>query len=403
VRQAPLDAALESIRDEVLDLSHRVHATPELAFQEISASRWTRELLEQHRFAISAPLAGLETAFSARWVGSAPGPVVAFLGEYDALPEIGHGCGHNLMCSSSAAAAIAVSRLLGRDFRGEVRFVGTPAEEAGNGKVALIEAGVFDDVDAALQFHPNNRTSTEIRCMAVTEVAVDFHGRPAHPVANPWLGCNALDALVTFYNSIAQWRQHLRPGQAVHGIITDGGKAPNVIPDETSGRFYLRSQADEELDDMRLRFRAIAEAAAAAAGCTVTFRGAPSNRTRTMLNNPTLLDLWRKHLTEVGWEDGPVPPSLGSTDMTNVSYVVPTIHPYLAVAPPDVALHTREFSQHAVGPRADRALMIAARLLAGVALNLFAEPRLVEQARSELRAMRATPAEDEQRQGDHGE
>src|SRR5262249_53523768 len=152
-----------------------------------------------------------------------------------------------------------------------------------------------------------------------------------------------------------------------------------------------------------LRFRAITEAAAAAAGCTVTFRGSPSNRTRTMLNNPTLLDLWRKHLAEVGWEDGPVPPSLGSTDMTNVSHGVPTIHPHLAVPPPDGALPTGEFRQHAVGPQADRALMVAARLLAGVALNLFAEPRLVEQARWELRAMRATPVEGEQRQGVHGE
>jgi amidohydrolase len=344
-------------------------------------------LAERHGFQLTCGLAGLDTAFEARWRGARPGPVVAFLAEYDALPEIGHGCGHNLMCSSSAGAAIAVSQALGRDFAGEVRLIGTPAEEAGNGKVTLIQAGVFADIDAALQFHPNNRTSTEIQCMAVIEIGVDFHGAPAHPVADPWRGRNALDALVTFYTSLSQWRQHLWPGQSVHGIITNGGAAPNIVPAETAGLFYLRALDDAQLDEMIQRFHVIAEAAAASTGCSVSFREDLANRTRTMRNNPTLLGLCRKHLGAVGWEDGPVPPPLGSTDMTNVSHVVPTIHPYLASAPAGVPLHSREFTEHAGSPMGELALLTAARVLAGVALDLFNAPALVQTAWAELRAM----------------
>jgi amidohydrolase len=379
-----IDPSLEA---EMLELSQRVHAAPELAFHEHQASAWTAEMAERHGFVVTRGLAGLPTAFEARWRGTTRGPVVAFLAEYDALPEIGHGCGHNLMCSSSAGAAIAVSQALGRDFAGEVRLIGTPAEEAGNGKIALIQAGVFADVDAALQFHPNSRTSTEIQCMAVIEIGVDFHGAPAHPVADPWRGRNALDAIVTFYNSLSQWRQHLRPGQSVHGIITNGGAAPNIVPAETSGLFYLRTLDDAQLDEMIRRFHVIAEAAAASTGCSVSFREDLANRTRTMRNNPTLLGLCRKHLGAVGWEDGPVPPPLGSTDMTNVSHVVPTIHPYLASAPAGVPLHSLEFTQHAGGEAGELALLTAARVLAGVALDLFNAPALVQTAWAELRAM----------------
>ncbi|HEX9609895.1 MAG TPA: M20/M25/M40 family metallo-hydrolase, partial [Candidatus Limnocylindria bacterium] len=163
-----LQPAVDAILPEALDLSHRVHAAPEIAFEERQASRWTSELLARHGFEVTAPAGGLETAFVARWPGTHPGPVIAFAGEYDALPEVGHGCGHNLMCSSSAGAAVVAAQILGRDFGGEVRFIGTPAEEAGNGKVRLLAAGVFDDVDVCLQIHPSDRTNSEIACLAIT-------------------------------------------------------------------------------------------------------------------------------------------------------------------------------------------------------------------------------------------
>lgn len=381
-----LSAAVEAIGAEALELSHRVHANPEIAFEERQAAAWTAELLERHGFEVEEPVGGLETAFVARWRGERPGPVIAFPGEYDALPEVGHGCGHNLMCSSSAGAAIAAARVLGRDFGGEIRFIGTPAEEAGNGKVVLIEQGIFDDVDVALQIHPNDNTSAETRTLAITELGVTFHGVLAHASADPWNGRNALDAIVLLYTAVSQWRQHLKSGERVHGIITRGGAAPNVVPDETAGRFYVRSPIDADLDAMIERFRAMAEGAAQATGCRVEVAESPTNRCSTMINNPTLLAVWRRHLADAGWEDGPVDPNLGSTDMANVSHEVPTIHPYLACAPRGTRGHSREFAAYAGGPQGDEMLLVAIRVLAGTALELIREPRLVEQAWEELRA-----------------
>lgn len=379
-----LAGAVEQILPEALELSHRVHSHPEIAFEERRASAWTGELLEAHGFEVERSVGGLETALLARWRGTSPGPVIALAGEYDALPEVGHGCGHNLMCSSSAGAAIAAARVLGAEFGGEIRFIGTPAEEAGNGKVHLIDAGVFDDVDVCLQIHPADNTSSEVLCLAITEVGVSFHGRLAHASADPWLGRNALDAIVLLYTMVGQWRQHLKPGERVHGIITHGGAAPNIVPDETSGRWYLRTPIDVDLEPMIDRFRSMADAAAAATGCTAEIRIDPANRCRTMLNNPTLLEVWRRHLADAGLTDGPIDPNAGSTDMSNVSHELPTIHPYLAIAPPGTPGHSREFAAHAGGPDGDRMLSQAIRILAGTTVELLERPELVAQAWAEL-------------------
>ncbi len=379
--------AVAAVAADALDLSHRVHANPEIAFEEHDAARWTAELLERHGFEVEAPAGGLETAFVARWRGSGAGPVIALAAEYDALPEVGHGCGHNLMCSSSAGAAIAAARVLGSDFGGEVRVIGTPAEEAGNGKVHLIAAGLFNDVDACLQIHPSDSNSSEILALAVTEVGVTFHGTLAHASGDPWLGRNALDALVLLYTMVAQWRQHLLPGERVHGIITHGGAAPNIVPDLTSGRWYLRTPVDTDLDAMIGRFTTMAQAAADATGCTVELSIDPMNRCRTMLNSPTLLGLWRGHLAAAGIADDPIDPNVGSTDMANVSHEVPTIHPYLAIGPRGMPGHSREFAAHAGGAEGDLVLPVAIELLAATTLDLVRQPGLVDEAWEELRAM----------------
>jgi len=380
-----LAGLVAEIAPEALELSHRVHAAPEIAFEELRASAWTAELLEGHGFEITRPSGGLETAFVARWAGRAAGPVIALAGEYDALPEVGHGCGHNLMCSSSAGAAVVAARALGRDFDGEIRFIGTPAEEAGNGKVHLIAAGVFDDVDLCLQIHPSDSNSAEIYCLAVIEVGVTFHGVLAHASADPWLGKNALDAIVLLHTMVAQWRQHLKTGERVHGIITHGGAAPNIVPDLTAGRWYLRTPIDEDLDPLIDRFGTMAEAAAQATGCTVELKIDPMNRCRTMLNNPTLLEVWRRHLAAAGVADDPVDPNAGSTDMANVSHEVPTIHPYMAIAPRGTPGHSREFAAHAGGADGDAMLPKAIQVLAATAVELVARPELVERAWTELR------------------
>ena len=374
-----------AVLPEALELSHRVHANPEIAFEERQASAWTAALLERHGFEIERHAGGLETAFVARWRGRAAGHVVAFAGEYDALPAVGHGCGHNLMCSSSAGAAIAAARVLGRDFDGEIRFIGTPAEEAGNGKVHLLMAGTFDDVDVCLQIHPADNTSSEVIALAITEVGVTYRGKLAHASGDPWLGKNALDAIVLLYTMISQWRQHLKPGERVHGIITHGGAAPNIVPDETRGRWYLRTPVDEDLETMIERFGTMADAAAAATGCTVEVTEDSVTRCRTMLNNPTLLDVWRRHLADAGLTDGPTDPNAGSTDMTNVSHELPTIHPYMAIAPPGTPGHSHEFAAHAGGPDGDEMLPRAIRILAASAVELLSNRELVEQAWKQLR------------------
>ena len=392
-----VDEALAAIAPQAIELSHRVHDNPEIAFQERRAAAWTGEFLARNGFEVTQPYGGLETALLARRPGGRPGPVIALLGEYDALPEVGHGCGHNLMCSSSAAAAVAAAAALGNDFDGEVRFIGTPAEEAGNGKVHLIDAGVFRDVDVALQIHPSDRTSIEMVCLALTEIGVEFHGATAHASADPWLGRNALDALVTLYNSVSQWRQHLKPGERVHGIITHGGAAPNIVPDETAGRFYVRTPVDADLDAMIARFHAMADAAAAATGCTVTYVESPTNRCRTMVTNPTLARLFRDHLERAGWPVGPPDPNAGSTDMANVSHEVPTIHPAVAIAPEGTPGHSREFSDYARGPNGDAALVASARALAATAVDLVRDPSLVDAAWAELRAATGSSKQTDER------
>lgn len=384
-----LSEELEAARAEILEFSHRVHDNPEIAFQEHKASGWAAELLERHGFAVTKPFGGLETALEARWSGRAGGPVIVLMGEYDALPEIGHGCGHNTMCSSSAGAAIALARTLGRDFDGEIRFMGTPAEEAGNGKIRLIEAGALKDASIALQIHPSDKTTVEINTLALKAYTVDFHGKTAHAAADPWNGFNALDAVITLFNSVAQWRQHIQPGERVHGIITHGGAAPNIIPDHTQARFYIRSPFDERIDGMVEKFRLLCESAAAMSGCTVAFTDPDYGRLRTFLNNPTLVRLFRANMDGAGWAEHEADENAGSSDMSNVSWEVPTIHPMMACGPVGTPGHSREFSAFAGGPEGERTTIESARILGWTALDLLHDPALVEEAWDTFRSMRA--------------
>ena len=230
--------------------------------------------------------------------------------------------------------------------------------------------------------------------LAVTEVGVTFHGTLAHASGDPWLGKNALDAIVLLHTMVAQWRQHLKPGERVHGIITHGGAAPNIVPDLTAGRWYLRTPVDADLDAMIDRFGTMARAAADATGCTVELTMDPMNRCRTMVNNPTLLARWRANLAEAGIADDPIDPNAGSTDMANVSHEVPTIHPYLAIAPRGTPGHSREFAAHAGGADGDAMLANGIRILAATTLDLLDDPSLVARAWEELReAGGGTPRE----------
>ncbi len=218
-------------RAEILDVSHRIHADPEVAFEEHHAAALVAEVIERHGFAVERGIAGLPTAVRGTLIGGlgADGPTIGVLAEYDALPGLGHGCGHNTMAASGVGAAMALAEVAPR-FRGRIVFLGTPAEELGSGKELMLQAGVFEGIDAALLFHPSDRTHTRVILLASEDVDVTFTGLQSHAASDPWLGRNALDAMITLFTSIGLWRQQLRPETRVHGIITDGGTAANIDP-----------------------------------------------------------------------------------------------------------------------------------------------------------------------------
>jgi amidohydrolase len=381
-----LAAAVEAARDEILDLSHKIHASPEPAFEERKAAAWVAEVLRRHDFDVELPAGRLETAVRATHRGGRGGiaPRIGILAEYDALPGLGHGCGHNTMAASGVGAAIALAAVAD-ELPGEIVFLGTPAEERGSGKQIMLDDGLFDGLDAALLFHPSDRTRVACMLLASEDVEVTFHGLQSHAAADPWKGKNALDALVLLLTGIGLWRQQMPQHARVHGIVIEGGTAANIIPDRSVGRFMIRSSDQAYYESMRDRFRAIAEGAAAATDTTVdvVFSGGST----TMKDNRVLRDRFRGNLVAHGLEDHPVDTSLlGSSDMGNVSFALPTIHPEIAICDEGVPGHSILFRDAAATPRADEVTLLAATLVAETAYELFADPALVEAAWAEFRA-----------------
>ena len=379
-----LAAAVDAARDEILDLSHRIHADPEVAFEEVHASKWIAETLARHGFTVERPVGRLATAVRATRRGGLRGdrPRIAILAEYDALPGLGHGCGHNTMAASGVGAAIALASIAD-DLPGEIVFLGTPAEERGSGKQIMIEDGLFERIDAALLFHPCDRSHVQSFPLASEDVEVVFHGLQAHAASDPWKGRNALDAMILLFSSVGLWRQQLRTDARVHGIIQEGGTAANIIPDRTKAWFMLRSPDRAYYDEMKTRFRALAEGVALATDTTVevTFSGGAT----TMKPNATLERRWIANAAAYGIEDQGPDPNSGSTDMGNVSWVCPTIHPDLAIAPEGTPGHSILFRDAAATPAADETTLLAATLVAQTAQELFTDPGLVEAAWRDFR------------------
>ena len=382
--KARLAAAVDAARDAIIELSHRIHANPEPAFEETQAASWVAEVLRGHGFSVEHPAGSLATAIRAtrRGEAAATGPRIAILAEYDALPGLGHGCGHNTMAASGVGAAIALASLAG-ELSGEIVFLGTPAEERGSGKQIMIDDGLFDGIDAALLFHPCDRSHVESRPLASEDVEVVFHGLQAHASSDPWRGKNALDAMVLLFSSVGLWRQQLHPDGRVHGIIQEGGTAANIIPDRTKAWFMLRSPDEAAYEQMRSRFRDLVNGAALATDTTaeVTFSGGA----RTMKQNTTLEARWVANAAAYGIVDQGPDANSGSTDMANVSWICPTIHPELAIAPEGTPGHSILFRDAAATPAADATTLLAATLVAQTAYELFVDDELREAAWREFR------------------
>ncbi len=376
--------AVEAARDEILDLSHRIHANPEPAFEEHQASAWVAEVIARHGYAVERPAGSLATAVRGRITGGlgSDGPRIGILAEYDALPGLGHGCGHNTMASSGVGAAIALAAV--RDqWAGEVVFLGTPAEERGSGKAIMIADGLFEGLDAALLYHPCDRNHVESAPLASEDVTVTFTGVASHAASDPWKGRNALDAMIALFVSVGLWRQQLPTHCRVHGIIQEGGTAANIIPSRTRAWFMIRSADQPYYEVMKARFRQLCEAAALAADVKVEVEF--SGGAMTMKHNRTLAARWVSNGEAYGIADEGLDPANGSTDMANVSWVVPAIHPELAITDEPTPGHTIEFREAAARPRADRTVLLAATLVAQTAIDLLEDPALVEAAWREFR------------------
>jgi amidohydrolase len=381
-------AAAEPIAPELDALSMLIHGHPEVGFLEVEAARWLGEFLEKHGYAVEREAGGVATAFRATAPGATGGPTVALLAEYDALPGIGHGCGHNLIAAAAAGAAAILTAVGDRRRPGRVLVIGTPAEEGGGGKVALLEAGIFAGVDAALMIHPFSRTRMYEPLLGRSRMTVEFFGRPAHAAAYPDEGINALDAMVLHLQSISAMRQQLQPQARVHGIVTHGGDAPNIIPEHTAATFYVRALDRGYLREVVRRFEACAEGAARASGTRAKITADPFLY-EPYRQNRTLEERFRAHLAAVGVEeDPPAPrPSLASSDVGNVSQAMPTIHAWIGIVPPgqaDVPIHTREFRDLAATDHAHRRMRAAACALALTALDALADPGVLAAARDEF-------------------
>ena len=379
-----LAAAVDAARDEIVDLSHRIHAHPEPAFEEHQAAAWIAETIRRHGYEVEHPAGRLATAIRGRLTGGrgGDGARVGILAEYDALPGLGHGCGHNTMAASGVGAAIALASLR-EEFAGEIVFLGTPAEEMGSGKQFMIDDGLFEGLDAALLYHPCDRNHVASFPLASEDVHVTFTGLQSHAAADPWKGKNALDAMILLFSAVGLWRQQLRPEDRVHGIIQEGGTAANIIPDRTRAWFMLRSPDQEEYERIKARFREIAHGAALATDTEVevVFSGGAT----TMKHNEPLAERWVANAAAYGIEDQGPDPTSGSTDMGNVSWVVPTIHPDLAIAPEGTAGHSIQFRDAAATARADETTLLAATLVAQTAWDLLADPGLVAAAWADFR------------------
>ena len=381
-----LAQAVEAHRAEIVDLSHRIHANPEPAFEEHQAAAWVSDAVARHGFTVEHPAGRLATAVRAvrRGGRGGDGPRIGILAEYDALPGLGHGCGHNTMAASGVGAAIALASIAD-ELTGEIVFLGTPAEERGSGKQFMLDDGLFDGLDAALLFHPSDKTQVDCVLLASEDVEVTFRGLQAHAAADPWMGRNALDGLVLLFTGIGLWRQQLPQHARVHGIVVEGGTAANIIPDRAVGRFMIRSSDQAYYESMRDRFRAVADGAAAATATTVELQF--TGGSTTMKDNVVLRERFRANLEAHGLTAVPVDPAnLGSSDMGNVSLALPTIHPSIAICDEGVAGHSIEFRDAAATPRADEVTLLAATLVAETAYDLFADPALVEAAWAEFRS-----------------
>jgi len=372
---------VEAHRRQLRDLSLKIHANPELGFKEVKASALLTQYLEENGFAIERGICELPTAFQGRYGKGKP--AIAILAEYDALPQLGHACGHNLIAGCAVGAAVASKSAIDK-CGGSVLVIGTPAEEFYGGKVVMAERGAFDKIDMAMMVHPGAHDTATTQALACITLEVEFFGKAAHAATRPEAGINALEAMLLSFAAINALRQHVVDKARIHGIITDGGEAPNVVPAHSAGSFLVRAEDNAYLDELKEKVLNCFVGAAAATGARLEYQWgkvlyAP------LRNNLTLAELFRQNMKSLGHE---MPLSgasrVGSTDMGNVSQLVPGIHPTIAVAPETVAIHSPEFAEVAASEAGIKGMLDAAKALAMTVVDLTASPEAVTKVKEEF-------------------
>lgn len=375
---------IDALAPRLKHISEFIGSHPELGHEEFQAcERLTEELVHQG-FEVTRNVLDLPTAFLATYKAAKPGPVIAFLAEYDALPELGHACGHHLICTMSLGAAAGLKSVIDQ-YGGEIRVYGTPAEETKGAKVPMSAEGLFDDVDAALMAHPYYTYEQSGQSLAMDALQFEFFGKPAHAAASPHEGVNALDAVLLLFNSINALRQQLQSHARIHGIITEGGKAANIIPGYAVAQFYIRSTNRPYTDETVKKVLACAEGAALQTGCQLKVSNYEYSYDE-LVTNETMSKMFNANLMEFGIaaEQIEIGKDHGSLDLGNVSRHCPTIHPYIKVVDEKHLLHTKEFRDLAMQDRAYEGMVFAAKVLAATAFDLVSSPEKLQAVKDEF-------------------
>jgi amidohydrolase len=381
LKQAVCDR-VDALAPRLIHASRAIHEHPELNYDEHFAHQLLTDLLEEQGIAPVRHAHGLATAFDS-FVGSS-GPTVAIFCEYDALPGVGHACGHNVIATAGLGAGLAAA-FVAEQAGGRLRIMGTPAEEGGGGKVKMARAGAFDGIDAAMMVHPADADLVQMDCLAIQELDIEYHGKASHAAAAPWEGRNALDAAVLGYMNVAALRQHIRPNERVHGVITKGGDKANIVPSLAATNWMIRSATLDSLQPLKERVLTSLQAGATACGCTSQHAWVGESYA-DMIDNQPMVGAYVANAARVGRTvldpDAGGRKVTGSTDMGNVSYLVPSIHPMIKVAPDGVPIHSVDFARYAGGPEGDRAVIDGAKTMAMTVIDLWTSAELLAQVRA---------------------
>ena len=377
-------AEIQRIKEMLFDINDFIYKNPELGNEEYKAVEKLTSFLKLHSFEVEYGIADRETAFRAVYDSKAPGPCIAYLCEYDALPEIGHGCGHNMIGTMSAGAGAALSKVIGQT-GGKVVVLGTPAEETDGGKVHMVQSGIFDDVDAAMILHPAERSYESGESLAIDAVQFVFKGKASHAAAQPEEGINALDAAIQTFNGINAIRQHVKADVRIHGIIKEGGVAANIVPDRAVAQFYIRAMDRQYLDKVTEKVKNIASGAALMTGASLEISNYEISydnlRTNQALSKAFTDNLKSVGITEIYSQRD----SYGSIDMGNVSQVVPAIHPYIGLDCPGINGHTKEMADMTVGAVGRERLLQGAAALALTGYDVITDTDLLKKIKEEFR------------------